>query len=215
MNVLAHQPLARKVGLFGLGIGIAAVARRTLAQRTRRALSPVSLKASITIQREPEEIYRFWRNLGNLPLFMRHIESVTESDGHSSWYAKGPMGTRLEWEAEIVGDRPNERIAWRSLEGAKLSNHGSVEFRRAPRGQGTEVHLELGFDPPLGKLGAKVARLFEQIPELELENDLRRLKQLIEVGEIVRSDASIHHGRHAARPVKSEEMPLVQGMVQS
>ena len=214
MHVLAHQPLARKVGLFGIGLGIAAVARRTLAHRTRPA-RPLALKASITIKKEPEEIYRFWRNLGNLPLFMRHVESVTESDGHSSWYAKGPVGTRLEWEAEIVGDRPNERIAWRSLEDAAIGNHGSVEFRRAPRNQGTEVHLELGFEPPLGKFGAAIARLFEQIPELELENDLRRLKQILEVGEVVRSDASIHRGRHPARPVRSEEMPLVQGMVQS
>jgi len=214
MHMPAHQPLARKIGLFGLGLGIAAVAKR-IADRTSRSLRPISVKATITIRREPADIYRFWRNLANLPLFMRHVEGVTESDGHSSWYALGPVGTRLEWEAEIVADRPNQRIAWRSLEGATLANHGAVEFRRAPRGLGTEVHLELGFEPPLGAVGAQVARLFKQLPEIELENDLRRLKQILEVGEVVRSDASIHTGRHPARPVKSEDLPLVRGEVQS
>jgi len=215
MNVLTHQPVARAIGLFGLGVGIAAVARRTLAHRASRTVRPVTLNARITIKREPEDVYRFWRDLSNIPLFMRHVESVTESDGHSSWCAAGPLGTQLEWEAEIVADRTNERLAWRSLEGATIGNHGVVEFRRAPRGQGTEVHLELGFEPPLGAVGAHVARWFEQIPELELAGDLRRLKQILELGDVVRSDASIHRGPHPARPVKPEELPLVRGMVQS
>jgi uncharacterized membrane protein len=211
-----HQLLARKLGLLGLGVGIAAVAKLNFSHRGSSARArPISVKTSITIRREPADIYRFWRELDNLPLFMRHVESVTESDGHSAWYARGPAGKSLEWEAEIVADRPNERLAWRSLEGAAIPNYGSVEFRRAPHGQGTEVHLELGFEPPLGALGAGIARLFHELPALQLKNDLRRLKQILETGEIVHSDASIHRGLHPARPVSNADLPLVYGMVRS
>jgi uncharacterized membrane protein len=212
-----HPPLARTLGLLGLGVGIGAVAKLKLSHRSLsgRDAKAIRVKTSITIRREPEDVYRFWRELKNLPLFMRHVESVTESDGHSSWYARGPVGTKLEWDAEIVADRPNERLAWRSLEGATIPNFGSVEFRRAPRGQGTEVHLDLGFEPPFGALGASVARLFDEVPEVQLRNDLRRLKQILETGEVVHSDASIHRGIHPARPASSADLPLVYGMARS
>jgi uncharacterized membrane protein len=146
---------------------------------------------------------------------MRHVDSVIENDGHSVWRAWGPAGIQAEWEAEIVADRPGERIAWRSLEGATIPNRGSVELRDAPRGRGTEVHLELVFEPPAGPVGAGVARLFAGLPAQTMRNDLRRLKQLLETGEIVCSDASIHRGPHPARPPELEDMPLVNGMVQS
>lgn len=215
MHAFQPHPLARKLGFFGLGVGIAAVARMTLWSHEQSDARTVSLRTSITIRRHPSDLYRFWRDFSNLPRFLRHVESVAESDGHSTWYARGPIQSRLQWEAEIVADRPNERIAWRSLEGAAVPNHGAVEFRRAPQGRGTEVHLELGFEPPFGRLGARIARLFDELPELQVKNDLRRLKQILETGEVVRSDASIHRGLHAARPPAPEELPLVEGMVRS
>jgi uncharacterized membrane protein len=212
-----QQQLARRLGFLGLGLGIAAVAKMTLWHRVGVSAQArnVNVRASITIRREPSDVYRFCRELSNLPLFMRHLSSVTESDGHASWRARGPLGKELEWEAEIVADRPNERLAWRSLEGVPLPNHGSLELRRASRGRGTEVHLELGFEPPFGSLGARVARLFEGIPEQQIKTDLRRLKQLLETGEILHSDASIHHGTHPARPPERDEVPLIGGMVRS
>jgi uncharacterized membrane protein len=181
----------------------------------RAKSKPVAIRSSVTIRRAREEIYRFWRDLQHLPIFMRHIDSVTESDGHSVWRAVGPGGIVAEWEAEIVADRPGERLAWRSLEGATIQNRGSVAFRDAPGGQGTEVHLELVFAPPAGSVGAGIARMFAGIPTQSLKNDLRRLKQLLETGEVVCSDASIHRGRHPARPPELEELPLVNGMVES
>jgi uncharacterized membrane protein len=176
---------------------------------------PVSIRSSVTIRRSRDDIYRYWRELKNLAVFMRHIESVSENDGHSVWRASGPAGVRAEWEAEIVADRPGERIAWRSLEGATVPNRGSVEFRDAPAGRGTEVRLELVFEPPGGSAGAGIARLFAALPEASMKGDLRRLKQLLETGEIVCSDASIHRGPHPARPPERRELPLVNGMVQS
>ena len=181
----------------------------------RRKPRIVALRASVTIRRPADDIYRFWRELRNLPIFMSRLDSVTEVDGHSVWRAWGPAGVRAEWEAEIVADKANERIAWRSLEGATIPNHGAVEFREAPRGRGTEVRLEIVFEPPGGAIGAAFTRLLDEFPEQMMRSDLRRLKQLFETGEIVRSDASIHHGRHAARPPTYRVKPLLDAMERS
>jgi len=217
MQSFHHPPLSRQIGLLGLGFGIGAIAKLTLSRRPGSVSDArhVKVRTTVTIRREPADVYRFWRDLRNLPLFMRHVQGVTESDGHSKWHAVGPGRTRLEWEAEITSDRANEQIAWRSLDGAALPNHGAVEFVPAPDGQGTEVHLELGFEPPLGALGAGIARLFDQVPEIQLKNDLRRLKQILETGEVVHSDASIHRGLHPARPVAPEKLPLLHGLVRA
>lgn len=217
MQSFHHPPLSRQLGLIGLGFGIGALAKLTLARRASPTSDSrnVAARTTVTIRREPADVYRFWRDLRNLPLFMRHVQTVTESDGHSKWQALGPGRTRVEWTAEITADRPNEHLAWRSLDGAPVPNHGSVDFVRAPHGQGTEVHLELGFEPPLGAVGASIARLFDQVPETQLKNDLRRLKQILETGEVVHSDASIHRGMHPARPVAREQLPLLHGLVRA
>lgn len=188
------------------------VRKRNVARAERRTFA---VRTSVTIRRSREDVYRYWRELSNLPVFMRHLESVTETNGHSRWRARGPAGVRLEWEADIVADRPGERIAWRSLEGATPPNHGAVEFRNAPKDLGTEVHFEIVFESPGGVVGATIARLFDEVPELAMKSDLYRLKQLMETGEVVCSDASIHRGMHPARPPKPEELPLVNGMVKS
>ncbi len=213
MQTHTQDQLVRGVSWFGIGIGLGAAVARFAATRGSRH---VTLKTSVTIRKEPAEIYQFWRDFRNLPRFMSHVASVSEtSTGHLRWRGKGPAGRPLTWEAEIVADRPNERIAWRSLEGALLPNHGAVLLRRAPQGRGTEVHLTVGFEPPGGALAAKVVRLFEGIPEQRLNNDLRRLKQILETGDVVRSDASIHRGLHAARPSSTKELSEVEGTVRS
>jgi uncharacterized membrane protein len=180
-----------------------------------QAARDVAVRASVTIRRSPGEVYGFWRSLANLPSFMQHLESVSETGEESVWRARGPLGAKLEWRARIVEDEPDERIAWGSLEGATLRNRGKVEFRGDPRGVGTEVHVELAFEPPGGAIGAGLARLFDALPEEWLKNDLRRLKQILETGEVVHSDASIHRGPHPARPPELEELRLVGGKVAS
>ena len=152
----------------------------------------VHVRRAVTIRRPREEIYSFWRNFENLPRFMYHLEEVQVREaGRSHWRAKAPAGRTVEWEAEIVEDRPNERIAWRALPDADVPNSGSVEFRRAPGDRGTEVHVEIHYDPPGGKLGALVARVFGEEPGEQVADDLRRLKQVMEAGEVIRSDASL------------------------
>ena len=106
----------------------------------------------------------------------------------------------MEWEAEIIEDRPGSCIAWRSLPGADVANRGRVDFRPGAGGQRTELIVELGYDPPAGAVGARLAQLFGREPSQEISADLRRLKQVLETGEVIQSDASIHRGLHPARP---------------
>jgi uncharacterized membrane protein len=144
----------------------------------------VRVDESIVINRARGEVYRFWRNLGNLPRFMDHLEAVTVvDDRRSHWTAKGPAGSRVEWDAEIHREVPNELIAWRSLPGSEVDNAGSVHFLPADNGD-TEVRVVLRYDPPAGKLGAVVARLLGEDPSRQIADDLRRLKQVVEAGEI-------------------------------
>jgi uncharacterized membrane protein len=161
----------------------------------------IRTKRSVTVGRPVEEVYSFWRAFENLPRFMRHLERVTIIDERRShWEAKAPAGTTVEWDAVITDDRPNESIAWRSEEGSDIYNAGRVQFGAAPGGRGTEVRVELEYDPPFGKLGSKVAMLFREEPGQQVQDDLRHLKQVLETGEIVVSDATKERGPHSAQP---------------
>jgi uncharacterized membrane protein/uncharacterized protein YjeT (DUF2065 family) len=158
---------------------------------------------SITINRPIEEVYAFWHNFENLPRFMSHLESVqVTGDRRSHWKAKAPAGTTVEWDAEMTEDSPNERIAWRSLEGADVYNTGSVNFEPAPGNRGTEVHVELEYKPPAGKLGKVVAKLLGEEPDIQVADDLRAFKQVIETGEVVIADGSIQGRRLKHRPAQ-------------
>jgi uncharacterized membrane protein len=144
---------------------------------------------ALIINRPREEVYRFWRNFGNLPRFMQHLESVRILDaegraGHSHWTARAPLGRTVEWDAEIVEERENELLAWRSLPGSDIENQGRVEFKDAPGRRGTEIFISLVYQPPAGSAGAVLARVFGEEPQVQVREDLRRLKQLLEAGEI-------------------------------
>jgi uncharacterized membrane protein len=149
-----------------------------------RGGSGVKVEKSVTINRSPEELYRYWRNFENLPRIMSHLESVrVTGEGKSHWVAKGPAGTSVEWDAEVYNEKENELIAWRSLEGADVDNAGSVRFESAPEGRGTVVRVTLKYDPPAGKLGAAIAKLFGEEPAGQVQEDLRRFKSVMETGE--------------------------------
>ncbi len=161
----------------------------------------IHVTKTIIVGRSQEDVYGFWRNFSNLPTFMKHLESVeTMEGGRSHWKAKAPAGRTVEWDAELVADEPNSRIEWRSLEGADVDNRGWVRFERAPGGRGTLVRVELDYSPPGGAIGSLMAKLFGEEPGQQVDDDLRRFKQVMETGEIARSDASIHPGMHAAQP---------------
>lgn len=144
---------------------------------------------AITINSPPETIYRFWRNLENFPRFMRHLVEVKSTGERTShWIATAPAGTRVEWDAEIVEDEANSRIAWRTLPSSTVEHEGVVSFEPAPGGRGTIVRVSMSYVPPAGKVGVRVAKLFGEEPNLQIDSDLRCMKQLIETGEIATTD---------------------------
>jgi uncharacterized membrane protein len=137
----------------------------------------------VTINRPVDEIYRFWRNFENLPRFMHHLLSVTVFDERRShWVARGPAGRTVQWDAEVVDEAPNERIAWRAVD-ADVGHTGTVTFSRAPGNRGTEVRVILHYAPPAGRLGAALAKVFGDGPSQQVECDLRTFKQVMEAGE--------------------------------
>jgi uncharacterized membrane protein len=148
----------------------------------------IKVDHTVAIHRSPEELYRFWRNLENLPRFMRHLESVRVQGDRSHWVTKGPLGIRVEWDAEIYNENPNQMIAWRSLAGADVDSTGSVHFAPAALGRGTEVRVVLKYNPPAGRLGAALAKCLGEEPEQQIREDLDRFKQLVEAGEILMTE---------------------------
>ncbi len=140
---------------------------------------------SVTIAKPREEVYAFWRDLTKLGQVMENIERIDDlGNGRSHWVVKAPAGQTVQWDARFTADEPGRRLAWTSEEGAEVENHGTVEFRDAPGGRGCEVHAEIVYKPPGGALGKLVASLFQTEPGLQAKRDLRRLKMLLETGEI-------------------------------
>lgn len=165
-----------------------------------------------TINRPLEEVYRFWRNFENFPRFIRNLESVQAIDERRSrWRAKAPAGMSVEWEAEIVQEVPDEWIAWRSVKGSDVDNSGSVRFTRAPGARGTELRVQMQYSPPAGALGRGVAWLFGKDPEQQIREDLHRVKQLIETGEIPISEGP-GLWRAAQPPADPEQIKVLAGV---
>ena len=193
------QPWAAILGggalaIYGLsrkslgGVALAAVgAFGAVAGARRGTLTPTAIhvQKTFTIDRPPQELYDFWHNFENLPRFTKHLRSVKVTEGRNShWVAEGPMGIPVEWDAELIDERPGEYLVWRSLPGAVISNRGSVAFQPSPNGSGTEVTVALTYHNPAGKVGAAFAKMLGREPELQVREDLRRFKALMETGEI-------------------------------
>lgn len=180
---LVYRGMSGHCNLYGaLGISTA----EGSGQRTSiPAGHGIKVEESVTIMRPPEELYRFWTNLENLPRIMSHLEAVRKlGDQRSHWVACGPLGTRMEWDAEVLTQRQNEVISWRSLDGSEVDTAGSVHFTAAPGDRGTVVRVVLKYDPPAGQIGAAIADLLGQAPGQRIREDLRRFKQLMETGEV-------------------------------
>lgn len=158
---------------------------------------------SITINLPRPKVFRFLRDLGNLTQFLSHVQSVTETgEGRSHWVVRGPAGHGFEWDAVLHNERDNELIAWRTLPGSNVDHAGSVLFRDAPWGRGTEVRIELQYNPPAGAAGALISRLWGEEPTQQIDDDLRRLKQILEIGEVLTTEGQ-PRGSAALRAAKS------------
>ena len=144
---------------------------------------------SIVINRPAAELFRFWRDLTNLPRFMEHLEDVRVRDArHSVWTARAPIGMRVKWEAEVINEIDGELIGWQSTDNADVATAGSVRFVPTHSG-GTEIIVHLQYEPPAGKFGSLVASMFGEEPSQQIRADLRRLKEILETGEVPRVDA--------------------------
>jgi uncharacterized membrane protein len=186
-----HCPVYRAMGVSTGSVD--AVLDRPRSDVTSRAATvnarkAVKVERTVTIERDRHELYAFWHDFENLPRFMEHLVSVrVDSPTRSHWVAKAPAGTTAEWDAEIVNDVADSLIAWKSTAGASVPNAGSVHFSDAPGGRGTIVKVVMDVEPPAGKLGFVIAKLFGEDPDREVREDLRKFKQLMETGEITTS----------------------------
>ena len=204
---IAHRGGRRRrrlVGVTGAVVAITVVDLLTAVQATRpkeigsvravrgsRRGGSMELTATTTIRKPAAEVFAFWRDLENLPTFMAHLEEVRATGERTShWSAAAPFGKDVGWDAEIVDEVPGEKIAWRSTANADVPNAGTVRFAPAPDGVSTEVHVVLVYDIPGGAVGKAVAKYFGEEPHQQLDDDLRRLKQVLETGEVVRSDGA-------------------------
>lgn len=170
-----YNPMFRPLGI-----------RVNRAPAEREAGETIVLDQAITINAGRDELYNYWRDLTNLPNFAPRLTRVEVLDEiRSRWHVQAAQGREVVWESEITHDRPGSEIAWRALHNTVLTHFGSVQFRDAPGGRGTVVAVHLEYVPPAGALGAALARMTGQAPERYVTDALRRLKQLIEVGEIV------------------------------
>ncbi|GAA4681721.1 hypothetical protein GCM10023215_14420 [Pseudonocardia yuanmonensis] len=179
----------------------------------------MDLHATTTIRRPRSEVYAYWVVFENLPTFMEHLDSVRTVPGRAShWVASAPFGTTVEWDAEVDEEIVDQVIAWHSVGEPEVPNRGRVSFVAAPDGESTEVHVALTYDLPGGAIGKAAAKWFGEEPHQQLDDDLRRLKQVLETGEVVRSDGA-PEGKRAreefpqrpAQPMTAEERTEVLG----
>jgi len=144
----------------------------------------IHVRESVRLEKPIDEVYRFWRNLENLPQFMNYLDAVIDlGKGRSRWIAKGPAGTHVKWDAEIINEVENQVIGWQSLPGGDITTAGSVNFDTVRNGRSTQLSVHFQYAPPAGRAGSIIAKAFGREPSQTVREDLRRLKQLLEAGE--------------------------------
>jgi uncharacterized membrane protein len=194
-NSRRRRGISATVALLGIA-GVDAYAALQTQRRNnggRHEVGPATreLKAAVTVWRKPAEVYGLWRDATNLPRFMSHLQSVTvDGDGLQRWAVDAPIGQTVEWTARVTEDVPDERIGWVSVPGSEITNSGVVEFTPTYDGRGTEVRALIRYEMPAGPLGKAVATVLGKSPEQQVNDDLRRFKQLLETGEVLRSEGS-------------------------
>ena len=139
----------------------------------------VDIQKTLYIEAPIDQVYAFWSNYENFPLFMSHVREVEDrGQGRSHWIVSGPGGVPIEWNASLTQQTPNEVIAWRSEAGSMLENAGIIRFARS--GNATRVDLRFCYLPPAGGAGQAVAELLGSDPRAKLNEDLGRMKALLE-----------------------------------
>jgi len=150
-----------------------------------KAPDKVSVKTYLTVNKSLHEVYSFWRKLENLPLFMKHLHAVSKlDDKRSTWKANVPGGLgTIDWDAEIIADKANELITWKSLPGSQIENDGTVRFVDAGK-FGTEVYVEISYRAPAGNIGAGIGKFFTPLLENMIKEDIKNFRRIIETDEL-------------------------------
>jgi uncharacterized membrane protein len=179
-SLLALWGLARG-GVVGLG-ALAGGAYFIACAAAPRMDGIIRVNKTITIEAPIEEVFGFWSKFDNFPRFMEHVEEVRSEGDRSHWRVSGPAGVTVEWDAEIVERVANRKIAWRSIEGSTVEHHGQVTFERIGDNR-TRISIQMAYDPPGGALGHAVAAFLQGAPKKLMDDDLLRLKSLLEDGK--------------------------------
>jgi uncharacterized membrane protein len=157
-----------------------------------RESSDATAVRAVTIGKPRAEVFTFFRNFSNLARFMENIERIdVQDDQHSHWVVKAPAGQSLEWDSILTEEDPGRLLSWETEPDAEVNNHGRVEFKDAPGGRGCEIHATIVYDAPAGALGKLIATLFQKEPGQQAKRDLRRLKMLLETGEIATTEYEV------------------------
>ncbi|WP_342381616.1 SRPBCC family protein [Myxococcus stipitatus] len=173
------------LGVGGAVLGVRALSNLELRRLTGIGVGPraITLHKDITVNAPVEEVFAFWDAMQNFPRFMTHVDEIrVDSSGRSYWKVKGPAGLHFEWEAEVTQRVPNKLLAWRSVKGTSVENAGVIHFERTPKG-GTRLDIRLAYNPPAGAIGHAFARLLGVDPKRQMDDDLLRLKSLLERGK--------------------------------
>jgi uncharacterized membrane protein len=203
-GLFVYRGLTGHCGCYA-ALGINTAARPKGAQASVAAGHGIRVDQAITIDRPPEELYRFWRDFANLPRVMSHLECVTAlDDQRSRWMVRTPLGIPVEWEAVIHTQKENELISWRSLQGSEIDTAGSVHFKRLPDGRSTEIRIELKYNPPGEKLGDALAKIFGEAPEQQIWEDLIRFKRSMETGQFDGSSLTLSDGKSYEEDIVDE-----------
>ncbi len=174
----------RSASSIGMTAGAGLLVYNGLRSYDGTARRGVHLEAAFTVNKPPDELFRYWRNVENLPRFMQHVESVHATGNRLHWVARGPLGRKLSWDTEITDEKENEWITWQSVPDSPLRHSGSVQFRRAPGDRGTVVTVAMQYEPVARGVAQSLLELLGKGPEFQLREELRHFKQLVEAGEI-------------------------------
>jgi uncharacterized membrane protein len=195
---------------IGLGaLGAVLVARASLDKPIRQIIGlgagrrSVDFQKTITIDAPVEEVFAYWASFDHFPEFMDHVQSVSRSDGRSHWKVRGPLGTTIDWDAEITSFVPNQKIAWKSVDGSLIKHAGIVRFEPVDDGRATRLDVRLSYNA-IGYLGHGIAALFRVDPKKSLDDDLLRLQSLLEKGKATAHGHEVTRAEIAVAPPVTE-----------
>lgn len=215
-NMLIGLPMGLEAGymLYRGATGHCVIYQMMDINRADNGHAGIKVERAVTVNKPRQELYRIWRNFENLPRFMTHLQKVSVDelggDRRSHWVAKAPLGREIEWDSEITEERDNEYLEWRSLPGSIVASVGSVEFSDAPGGRGTIVKVSMQYHPLGGSMAAAFAKLFGEEPDVQVREDLRHFKQIMETGEIPSIEGQPSGRATIDEPSSNREIDLVE-----